>query len=95
MPVSVFNFFTVTLSIRVFPQDGGTATQNIMLQALDSGYGTCWCGVYPREPLMAKIRVLYGIPENKIPFNIIAVDKTAESPASRGFYDETKVKFVG
>lgn len=30
-----------------WPQDCGAAIENILLQALDLGYGSCWCGCYP------------------------------------------------
>ena len=29
-----------------FPQDCGAAIENLLLQATDLGYGTCWCGFY-------------------------------------------------
>ena len=35
-----------------FPQDCGAATQNILLAAKELRYGTCWCGVYPKEERM-------------------------------------------
>ena len=30
-----------------FPQDCGAAIENILLQSLELGYGSCWCGIYP------------------------------------------------
>lgn len=77
-----------------FPQDGGAATQNILLQALELGYGTCWCGVHPKEHHIAAIRKLFNIEAPRIPFAVIAIGKAAEAPAARGFYDESKVRFV-
>ena len=32
-----------------YPQDCGASIENILLEALELGYGTCWCGIYPRE----------------------------------------------
>ena len=29
-----------------WPQDCAAATQTLMLQAAELGYGTCWCGVF-------------------------------------------------
>ena len=77
-----------------FPQDGAAATQNILLQALELGYGTCWCGVYPKEPHITFLRKMYDIAEPKIPFSFIAVGKPAEHPDARGHYEESKVRFV-
>ena len=77
-----------------FPQDCGAATQNILLQAVELGLGTCWCGVYPREERIASIRSLFDIPAHKIPFNVIAVGVPDETPAARGFYESEKVSYI-
>jgi len=77
-----------------FPQDCGAATQNILLEAESMGLGTCWCGVYPREERMASISKLLNLKDPKIPFNVIAVGYPDESPASKGFFDETKVTYI-
>ena len=77
-----------------FPQDCGAATQNILLEAVSLGLGTCWCGVYPKEKLIALFRKLFNIQEPKIPFNVIAVGTPDETPVKRGFFDESKVTYV-
>ena len=74
-----------------WPQDGGAAIENILLQALDLGYGTCWCGCYPTEPRTSLVKEVLGC--EGIPVAIVAVGKAAESPAAKGFYDETRVKY--
>jgi nitroreductase len=78
-----------------YPQDGGAATQNILLEAAAMDLGTCWCGVYPKPPTMDFIRKLLDIPENKIPFNVIAVGVPDEHPEPKGFFEEGKVSYVG
>jgi nitroreductase len=77
-----------------FPQDCGAATQNILLEAVSMGLGTCWCGVYPKEKLIASIRDLFKIPKKKIPFNVIAIGTADESPVKRGFFEETKITYI-
>jgi len=77
-----------------FPQDCGAATQNILLEAVSMGLGTCWCGVYPKEQLITSIRNLFNIPETKIPFNVIAIGIPDESPVKRGFFEENKVTYI-
>lgn len=74
-----------------WPQDCGAAIENILLQALDLGYGTCWCGCYPSEPRTSLVREVLGC--ESIPVAIIAVGKADESPAAKGYYDETRVKY--
>ena len=77
-----------------FPQDCGAATQNILLEAVALGLGTCWCGVYPRDERIASLRELFNISEPKIPFNIIAIGVPAEEPNQRGFFEEAKVTYL-
>ena len=81
-------------SEKFFPQDCGAATENILLQAVSMGLGTCWCGVYPGEQRTALIRKLFNIPDSKIPFNVIAVGTPDEAPKQRGFFDESRVTYI-
>ena len=75
-----------------YPQDCGAATENILIQAVELGLGTCWCGVYPKEDRIAEIRNILGT--EKLPFNIIAVGVPDEDPDPRGSYDENKVTYI-
>ena len=75
-----------------FPQDCGAATQNILLAAKELGYGTCWCGVYPSEERAEAVRQIIDV--TSLPFSLIALGVPDEEPAARGFYDETRVKWM-
>lgn len=75
-----------------FPEDCGAATQNILLAATELGYGTCWCGVYPMEERVNAIRDVLGVDSS--PFSIVAMGVADETPAARGFYDETRVTWL-
>ena len=77
-----------------FPQDCAAATQNILLQAVSMGLGTCWCGVYPKEERIDSITKLFDITEPKIPFNVIAIGVPDEAPASKGFFEKEKVTYI-
>jgi len=77
-----------------FPQDCGAATQNILLEAVSMELGACWCGVYPREELIAAFRTLFNINEPKIPFNVIAIGKPTETPNRRGSFEESRVTYI-
>ena len=76
------------------PQDCGAAAQNILLEAVSMGLGTCWCGVYPNADRIEALRKLLGIPEPNIPFNVIAVGYPDEAPDRRGFFDGAKVSYI-
>lgn len=72
-----------------FPQDCGAAIENILLSALDLGYGSCWCGIYPREERVEIFRKEYEI--KGIPMALIVIGKADEEPNPRGFYEPSKV----
>lgn len=75
-----------------WPQDCGAAIQNILLQAKDLGYGTCWCGCYPAMDRVEAIQKILNT--TSIPVAIIAVGVADEAPAARGFFDETRVTYI-
>lgn len=74
-----------------WPQDCGAATENLMLQALDLGYGSCWCGAYPRSERVEGLQKLLGI--TSIPVAIVAVGVPDEEPEAKGYYDASRVKW--
>ena len=75
-----------------FPQDCGAATQNILLSAKALGYGTCWCGVYPNEERVKVVKEIIGV--DSTPFAVVALGVADEEPAARGYYDESRVKWL-
>jgi len=77
-----------------WPQDGGAATQNILLQATEMGLGSVWCGIYPKEPIMAAVCKILELPTDEIPLSMIVIGHGDEAPDARGFYDDTKVRWV-
>ena len=78
----------------MWQHDCGAATQNILLQATELGLGTCWCGLHPVEKYMTETRKLFDLPNNVVPFCVIAVGVPAEDFGSRGFFDPKKVKWI-
>jgi nitroreductase len=74
---------------NIEPNDGyiaincSAATQNILLAAHESGLGTVWLGLYPRNERMQAIARLFNLPEEVIPVSLIAVgypDETIKQP---------------
>lgn len=73
-----------------WPQDCAAATQNLLLQATELGYGTCWCGIYPDKDRSMAFAKLLGV--TTVPFCLILVGTADEQPAQRGFYDPSRVR---
>lgn len=64
-------------------QDMSACTQNILLQAAYEGLGACWCGFYPLQERIDKMRRFYDLPESIVPFSLIPVG-----------YSERENKFI-
>lgn len=75
-----------------WPQDCGAAIQNLLLQARELGYGTCWCGCYPVMDRVKQLQALLSV--SSMPLAVIAVGEADEEPAARGFYEEGKVTYL-
>ena len=75
-----------------FQQDCAAATENILLQAVELGLAGCWCGVYPKEELLEKVRTILDIAST--PFNVIAIGIPDSTPKARGFFEDSKVRYI-
>ena len=66
-------------------QDCAAATENILIAAHSLGLGSCWLGVHPRDERKQAIGKLLKLPENIMPFSIIAIGYSDEEkdPAQR------------
>lgn len=78
---------------ELWPQDCAAATQTLMLQATELGYGSCWCAVYPDEARCAAFAEILGL-KNAVPFSLIVLGTAVEQPERRGFYDKSKVRYI-
>ena len=74
-------------------QDCSAATENILLEIADTGYGGCWLGVYPREERVEGLRRLLNIPENVVPLSLIAVGVPAEQKQAKDEFDESRITY--
>ncbi|MFN8207547.1 MAG: nitroreductase family protein [Bacteroidales bacterium] len=62
------------------PVDCAAATQNILLAAHGLGLGGVWLGLHPREERKRAISILFGLPDNIMPFAIVSLGYPAEMP---------------
>ncbi len=76
-----------------WPQDCAAATQTLMLQATELGYGTCWSAIYPNDSRCAMISELLSL-KDIVPFSVVAVGMADEAPDRRGIYDRSKVRYI-
>ena len=78
---------------ELWPHDCAAATQTMMLQATELGYGSCWSALYPYEERMKIVADILDIRDH-IPFSLVTLGTADEAPARRGFYEEAKVRRV-
>lgn len=67
------------------------AIENILLAAKSLGYGSCWCGIYPREERMNIIRKMLSIPDDVMPIATIALGISDEEKAEPQRFDEKRI----
>lgn len=75
-----------------YPQDCGAAIENMLLQALDLGYGSCWCGIYPREERVENFKKTFGI--SSLPMALVVIGVSDEEPKAKGYFDESRVTIL-
>ncbi len=72
-----------------FIQDCSAAAENILLAAKAQGLGGVWLGLYPKQDRMQGIRDICGIPEDIIPFSLLSIGYSAQTPEPhKSFYKE-------
>jgi nitroreductase len=74
-------------------QDCSAATENILLEIADQGYGGVWLGVYPVEDRVKKLQKLFALPAHVIPLSLIAVGVPAETKEPKDVFLVDRVKF--
>lgn len=76
-------------------QDCSAATENILLEIADQGYGGFWIGVYPNENYIRDISRILGIPKGIIPFALIGLGHPAEEKPLKDIFREDRVRYNG
>jgi len=72
-------------------QDCAAAVENILIEAVTLGLGAVWLGVHPLEERVAGLRRLLGIPDDVIPFAVVAVGHPAEHKEPAVRFDPERV----
>ncbi len=75
-------------------QDCSAATENILLQAVELGLGTVWCGIHPAKMAEKRVAKILNLGDKEVPLNIIWVGHPAEEPEERTQYDEACVNII-
>ena len=79
--------------LKYLPQDLGACTQNILLQIAEEGLGGCWMGFYPDEERVNNVRKYFNMPEDRIPFSVIALGYSQDKNHFVDRSDMTRVHY--
>lgn len=72
-------------------EDCSAATENILLAATESGLGSVWCGIYPKQDRIDAVAKILNTPKNIIPFALIHIGYPNEVKEKRTQYDLEKI----
>jgi len=72
-------------------QDCSAATENLLLAVHAMGYGATWCGLYPNDDPVWRIRELLGLPKQVVPLCVVAVGVPDEKKPPAGRYNQDRV----
>lgn len=71
--------------------DLGACTQNILLECTNQGLASCWVGVHPKRKVMDKVRETLNLPENLIPYSLVAIGYSNEENKFIDKFDKNKI----
>lgn len=73
-------------------QDCSAASENILLAAHAMGLGAVWCGIYPQQERVSKVRGDLELEENLIPLCVIAVGYPAQKGSPKDKWNPDKMR---
>lgn len=75
-------------------QDCSAAVTNLLLEAVDTGLGAVWLGVYPRDERIQGIRELLSLPEHLLPIALISLGVPGEDKGFQDRYDPSRIHWI-
>lgn len=73
--------------------DSAAAIENMLLEAVHLGLGTCWCAIGPKTDRIKYFRESYQISEQYVPIAAVAVGYPDEEKEAVDRYDQAKVSW--
>lgn len=78
----------------MYPQDLSSSVTCALLKARELNVGSCWCGIYPHEERMNKIREVFDIKESYLePFAVVSFGYPEDEEAFK-FVDRYNEKLI-
>lgn len=80
---------------QFWQQDLGAATQNVLLEACELELGGVWVGIATVEERMEKVRSIFNLPAEIVPFALVPIGYPATPPKTSVRFDQAKVHYNG
>ena len=77
-----------------FIQDCSSAITHILLCATSMGLGTLWCGAYPMNSVVKKLRTALDLDEIIIPLGIVYIGYADEEKEQRTQFNENYIHII-
>ncbi len=71
--------------------DAAAAIENMLIEAVHQGLGTCWCAIAPNQERIQAFRSYYSIADHLLPIGVVAVGYGDEIKEKQDRYDPEKV----
>ena len=69
------------------------AIENMLIEAVNQGLGSCWCGIAPVEQRIKDFKNYYHLKENEYPVGVVALGYSNEDKPLIDRYDSKKVSY--
>lgn len=76
---------------ELWVQDCAASTENILLAIEALGLGGVWLGIYPVDERCERFSKYFNLPENIVPFGLVAVGHPAVDDDAKDKWDENKL----
>lgn len=69
------------------------AIENLIIEAMNQGLGTCWCGIAPVEERIEKFKAYFNLADNEYPVGVVAVGYSNEKKPLINNFDPKKIRY--
>lgn len=83
----------VTQANRIWRDDMGAVTENLLLAAEAHGLGACWTACYPFEERMAPVKEALQLPETVVPYSIVPIGYPANEEQPKDKWDPKRIHY--
>lgn len=73
--------------------DASAAIENMLIEAVYQGLGSCWCAIGPKEERIQNFRKYYQLEDNLLPIAVIAFGYGEEYKEKKDRYDPDKIQY--